>query len=257
MKIIAHRGASGRHPEQTPDAYLTALALRADGVECDIQLTADGVPVCLHDSTVDRTSDGTGPVTGKTLAELRELNFGTPQRPQQILTLRELLDIVADHQSADYHPEIFVETKRLSTLVERRGQLEKALQRDLIRAGLADGVRSNLVHLISFDPGSLARFRRINPDIHRVFLRKEYPGWSWLRRLEPAGLAQSSGFAMTRVRTAPQSMAGAASNTYLYTANREADVLWAYRHGVAWLATDHPDRARRWILGATRIGGRH
>ncbi|HAF71784.1 MAG TPA: glycerophosphodiester phosphodiesterase, partial [Corynebacterium variabile] len=115
MKIIAHRGASGYHPEMTQDAYEKAFALGADGVECDIQLTADGVAVCLHDPMVDRTSDGTGAVNSKTLAELRELNFGTAERPQRILTLAELLELVKDAPRPDYRPEIFVETKRLDT----------------------------------------------------------------------------------------------------------------------------------------------
>lgn len=253
MKIIAHRGASGEHPEQTRDAYLAAFAQRADGVECDIQLTADGIPVCLHDSTIDRTSNGTGLVKDKTLAELKELNFGTVARPQPMLTLAELLELVAEHQQEDYHPEVFVETKRLSTCAERRGQLEQAFQRDLMDANMAAGKRGELVHLISFDPGSLLRFRRINPHIHRVYLRKDYPGWSLLRRGEPAGVAQSAGFALARARAAPQVFAETASSTYIYTANRKADVLWAYRHGIGWLATDYPARAQQWTVGATRV----
>lgn len=251
MKIIAHRGASGYHPEQTRAAYEHAFALGADGVECDIQLTADGVPVCLHDPTVDRTSDGTGPVNAKTLAELRELNFGTPQRPQRILTLAELLELTADAQSADYRPEVFVETKRLSTLAERRGQLEGAFQRDLVDAGMSEGQRSRMVHLISFDPGSLARFRFLNPEIHRIYLRKDYPGWKLLHRMERARVAPSPGFALSRARSAPQKMATA--NTYLYTLNHQADLLWAARHRVSWAATDFPDRAREWLEGATHF----
>ena len=241
----------------TQDAYETAFALGADGVECDIQLTADGVAVCLHDPTVDRTSDGTGAVNTRTLAELRDLNFGTPERPQRILTLAELLEIVQDaqHPSHDpgYRPELFIETKRLSTRGERRGQLEAALQRDLSAAGLAEGRHSGLVHLISFDPGSLARFRRINPGLHRIFLRRGYRGWQLLRHLEPVGVAHSPGFALDRSRTAPPASSVAAADTYLYTLNREADVRWAHRHGIGWIATDYPDLARSWTQGTTRF----
>lgn len=249
MKIIAHRGASGHLPEMTRDAYLAAFDQRADGVECDIQLTADGVPVCLHDPTVDRTSDGTGHVNALTLEQVRALNIGTRERPQRVLTLAELLDLVKSAQlpAEGYRPEIFVETKRLDTCAERRGQLERALQEALVAAGLDAGDGARLVHLISFDPGSLARFGRLNPGIHRIFLRKEYPGWKVLRHLEPAGVADAPGFALTRVRTAPQTVE--AGNTYLYTVNREADVRWAARHGVEWIATDHPDRARGWMQG--------
>lgn len=235
----------------TRDAYGRAFALGADGIECDIQLSADGVPVCLHDPTVDRTSDGTGRVNALTLAELRRLNIGTRERPQQILTLAELLDMVKDAQrpAEGYRPEFFIETKRLDTRAERRGQLERALQTALVDAGMDAGDGARLIHLISFDPGSLARFRRINPEIHRIFLRKEYPGWKLLRRAEPAGVADAPGFALTRARTAPQTVE--AGNTYLYTVNREPSVRWAYRHGVEWIATDFPDRAREWMQDAT------
>ncbi|MDN6387340.1 MAG: glycerophosphodiester phosphodiesterase, partial [Corynebacterium sp.] len=54
MKIIAHRGASGYRPELTLAAYELAVELGADGLEGDVRLTADGVPVVIHDATVDR-----------------------------------------------------------------------------------------------------------------------------------------------------------------------------------------------------------
>ncbi|MGO1948652.1 MAG: glycerophosphodiester phosphodiesterase [Mycobacteriaceae bacterium] len=250
VKIIAHRGASGYRPELTPDAYEHAADLHADGFECDIRLSADGVPVIIHDATVDRTSDGSGAVAGKPLAELKELNFGTPERPQQILTLRELLDFTLDQQSADYRPELFVETKRLGSRGERAGQLETAFNRELHGMGLD---RSDLVHLISFDHGSLARFRDINPHIHRIYLRKEYRLWMALRHAEHAAVAPSQGFSVYRARVAPGAVVGDASNTYLFTANREDDLLWAYRHGVEWVATDYPDRAREVTRGAIAI----
>lgn len=250
VKIIAHRGASGYRPELTLDAYQYAADLGADGLECDIRLSADGVPVIIHDATVDRTSDGTGAVVDKTVAELKEFNFGTDEHPQQILTLRELLEFTLDQQTDSYRPELFVETKRLGSRAERAGQLETALNRELHGIGLD---RSDLVHLISFDHGSLARFRDINPHIHRVYLRKEYRLWMALRHLEPAEVAPSQGFSIYRARFAPGAVVGNAADTYLFTANREDDLLWAYRHGVGWVATDYPDRAREATRGAISI----
>ncbi|MFI5084843.1 MAG: glycerophosphodiester phosphodiesterase [Actinomycetales bacterium] len=103
--IYAHRGASARYAEHTRAAYLQALADGADGVECDVQLSADRTPVLLHDSTLDRTSNGTGPVAEQTLARLRDLDFSSwkgadfPDEygglSQQFLTLAELLDLLA------------------------------------------------------------------------------------------------------------------------------------------------------------------
>src|SRR5688572_21264861 len=60
--VIAHRGASALAPENTLAAFRLALAQGAPAVECDVHLSADGVPVVIHDATVDRTTDGTGEV---------------------------------------------------------------------------------------------------------------------------------------------------------------------------------------------------
>ncbi|MEO6531403.1 MAG: glycerophosphodiester phosphodiesterase family protein [Specibacter sp.] len=105
VQIYAHRGSSAHYAEHTRASYLQALADGADGVECDLHLSADGALVLLHDDTVDRTSNGTGPVADLTLEQLRALDFsswhGTPIPPAygpvaaQLLTLPELLAILA------------------------------------------------------------------------------------------------------------------------------------------------------------------
>jgi len=102
--VYAHRGASAAFAEHTRAAYLQAIADGADGVECDIHLTRDQHAVLLHDANLDRTSDGTGPVADRTLAELRLLDFCSwkgariPEEygalSEQFLTLPELLDIL-------------------------------------------------------------------------------------------------------------------------------------------------------------------
>ena len=76
MKIWAHRGASAAAPENTMEAFSLAAQMGADGIELDIQLSADGEVVVLHDETVDRTSSGSGRVCDLTLAQLRELLRG-------------------------------------------------------------------------------------------------------------------------------------------------------------------------------------
>ena len=69
--VYAHRGSSKAYAENTRAAYMQALADGADGIECDIHLSSDGFVVCHHDPTVDRTSDSSGRVGEKTLAELK------------------------------------------------------------------------------------------------------------------------------------------------------------------------------------------
>ncbi|MCA9958623.1 MAG: glycerophosphodiester phosphodiesterase, partial [Anaerolineales bacterium] len=74
--IIGHRGASATAPENTLAAFAQAVALGADGVELDVQLSADGWPVVCHDFRVDRVTNGTGLVTQMTVAQLHALDAG-------------------------------------------------------------------------------------------------------------------------------------------------------------------------------------
>jgi glycerophosphoryl diester phosphodiesterase len=93
MLAIAHRGASAYAPENTRSAFALAIAMRADMIETDIQLTSDGHLVLVHDTRVDRTTSGTGPVASLTLGELRELDAGAWFDPrftgERIMTLAE------------------------------------------------------------------------------------------------------------------------------------------------------------------------
>ena len=73
--IIGHRGACADAPENTLVAFALALEQNADGIELDVQLSADGAPIIMHDATVDRTCDGVGRVADMTLAELRQLTI--------------------------------------------------------------------------------------------------------------------------------------------------------------------------------------
>ena len=89
--VIAHRGASGRFPENTLLAFQKALEQGADAIELDVRLTRDGIPAVIHDPTVDRTTDGTGMVGDLTLAAIRELNAGCGE---SIPTLAEVFEAI-------------------------------------------------------------------------------------------------------------------------------------------------------------------
>ena len=95
LRSIAHRGLSALAPENTLPAFILARESGFIYVETDICFTADGVPVCLHDPTVDRTSDGTGAIGDLTLEEVRKLDFGAWMSPDyagtRISTLEEFL----------------------------------------------------------------------------------------------------------------------------------------------------------------------
>ena len=97
---IAHRGASGHRPENTLAAFRYAIELGTDMIEVDCQLTGDGAPVILHDETLDRTTDGRGPLRLRTLAEVRALDAGSWFSPQfageRVPTLEETVETVRD-----------------------------------------------------------------------------------------------------------------------------------------------------------------
>jgi glycerophosphoryl diester phosphodiesterase len=94
----AHRGASGQAPENTHAAFAAALDLGVDAIELDCQLSADGELVVIHDETLDRTTDGRGPVAARTWAELAVLDAGAWRGPQfrgeRIPRLADVLDQV-------------------------------------------------------------------------------------------------------------------------------------------------------------------
>jgi glycerophosphoryl diester phosphodiesterase len=79
--VIAHRGDSAHHPENTFPSFDRAVALGVDALEFDLRVTRDGVAVVLHDATVDRTTSGSGAVAAMTLAELRALDAGARFSP--------------------------------------------------------------------------------------------------------------------------------------------------------------------------------
>ena len=109
MELIAHRGLSARAPENTLAALRLALEERADAVEWDVQASADGIPVLLHDDTLDRTTDGSGRVDAHSLMELRALDAGSwfseSYAGQPVPSLAEALALTAGRCDRIY-PEL-------------------------------------------------------------------------------------------------------------------------------------------------------
>jgi glycerophosphoryl diester phosphodiesterase len=93
---IGHRGACGHAPENTLASMRKALEFGVDGFEFDIQLSKDGIPVVIHDSTLERTTNGKGLVSDHTLAELQQFDAGGGER---IPSLRDVLDFMDAQQA--------------------------------------------------------------------------------------------------------------------------------------------------------------
>lgn len=99
MKIFAHRGFSGIAPENTMAAFERAVAIKADGIETDVHLSKDGKVVICHDETVNRTTNGSGPIQDLTFEQLQALDAGSWFSPEfskeRIPALEDLLKLVS------------------------------------------------------------------------------------------------------------------------------------------------------------------
>jgi glycerophosphoryl diester phosphodiesterase len=152
--IFGHRGASAEAPENTMRAFRLALAQGADGVELDVQRSADGVPVVIHDPTLERTTDGEGPVSARTAAALA----GVRSRGEPVPTLDEVA-----RWAAEAGAWVNVEIKDPAAT--------DAAVRVCRDAGIADRTVFS-----SFDAGTVRRVGEVAPDATRYFLTERWDG---------------------------------------------------------------------------------
>jgi glycerophosphoryl diester phosphodiesterase len=163
--IIAHRGDSAHRPENTLAAFASALEVGADLVEFDVQLTREGHVVIVHDPTLDRTTTGTGRVVERTLAEIRALSAGYPDRfgtayaGERVPTLAEALAFLRERS------RVMVEMKVEAVTADAEGGIEARTIEEVRRAGMEKDVV-----LISFSRTALQRCRQQAPDIMRGHL---------------------------------------------------------------------------------------
>ncbi len=155
FKIIAHRGASAKAPENTFASFRLALRNHADILEMDIRLSSDNEIVVIHDASVNRTTDGTGKVSELTSSELKRLDSGSwfsPEyREERIPLLREVF--AADWGNATLNVEI-------KGTPEEYPRFSKKIVRLVEEYGMEDKVV-----LTSFNNDYLEEIKKINPDI--------------------------------------------------------------------------------------------
>jgi glycerophosphoryl diester phosphodiesterase len=232
VAIIAHRGASGHAPEHTFAAYDRAVRMGADYLEQDLQVTADGELVVLHDPTLDRTTTGAGPVDRHTLEEIRALDAGGWFAPefagQRVPTLDEVLTRYGHAQRYDIETKAPDIEERLVALLDRH---------DLL------GTTNWQVVIQSFEPAHLQRIRELAPGLPLIQL-VSHRDPSLLDRLDEvseyaAGIGPSSELVDSAfVEAAPAR--GLAVHPYTATTPEEHEALVAL--GVDGAFTNFPDR---------------
>ncbi|WP_328581164.1 glycerophosphodiester phosphodiesterase [Streptomyces sp. NBC_00370] len=117
---IGHRGVMGVEPENTLRSFVRAQEAGMDAVELDLHLSKDGALVVMHDAEVDRTTDGSGAIADRTLAELRELDAGKGER---VPVFEEVLDAVRSPLQAEIKD--VAAARALAEVMHRRGLAER------------------------------------------------------------------------------------------------------------------------------------
>jgi glycerophosphoryl diester phosphodiesterase len=281
--VVAHRGASSGVAEHTLDAYVTAVESGADALECDVRMTRDGHLVCVHDRTVNRTSDGQGLVSELDLDGLNSLNFSSwhtdlpasadqlltdspylagvaPDRVEQgggVLTLERLLQLVYD---ASRPVRILIETKHPTRY---QGLVEQELVHLLARFGWAGdpGAEPALRHpvdmnnrafVMSFAPTALRRVKLLAPAVPTVLLLDRV---LLIRRegLLPAGVP-IAGPSLRVLRGDPSYVERAHARghqVFVWTVDEPADVRFVLDLGVDTIITNRPGE----VLGLVPTAG--
>ncbi|MEW6126418.1 MAG: glycerophosphodiester phosphodiesterase family protein [Acidobacteriota bacterium] len=260
--VIAHRGASAFAPENTLAAFRLAIAMDVQGIELDVQLSADGIPVVMHDRTINRTTNRRGRVANFTAAELCELNAGYGFTRQLALRprKRKIVETTLNDLNfqIDFSDEGVVKlADALSLLaparlpriyVEIKG--EPATKKRLLETTIAD-VRSykleKVITLLSFDHQIIAEAKRLAPEIrtaatfatlvHRLPTRRSII--KTIRHIKADEAALQYSLATRRLVKSLHEQHIAVS---VWTANRKMVLRKMMASGVDAIMTNYPNR---------------
>ena len=225
---IAHRGASGRFPENTLKAFGAAIDAGAQMCELDVQLTSDGAVVVIHDETVYRTTDGRGAVRAMTLDELKRLDagvrYGGQFKGERIPTLEEVIAL------ADGRCGLNIEFK--SAGVERKVCDLIVAHRMLTTAMVS-----------SFDWDALAVVRHFEPRVRVGLLASQWPA-----RLVGAAFEMRAESINPRSDIVTEDLCIAAHrrnlSVYTWTVDEPDEMLRLIAFGVDGIMTNYPERLR-------------
>lgn len=190
---IAHRGGRAHAPENTLAAFERAVALRPDGIEFDVRMSADGVAMVIHDSTVDRTTNGTGVVSSMTCAQLQSLDAGHSfVAPNGERSHRELGVTIPTLESAlamTSHLPLVIEVKELAAVAETKRLLARfglagkvivgSVRVDVMQAfyGGPYATCAALRDAATLLPAIVSRRRAPRPPFDVLSITPRYDGW--------------------------------------------------------------------------------
>lgn len=230
-QITAHRGYSAVAPENTLPAFEEAVAIGADYIELDVQLTADGKLVVFHDKTIERTTDGEGELSEMTYAELLKLSAGKWFSDDgrfddvKISLLSEVLEAVGD--------DIL-----LNIEIKNHGDVKKTAE--MTAAVIEEYGIERTCYVTSFSYTALKTIKKINPKIKTGLIANvaTSTSFSQLRYIDAVSLnyifVNSS-----IVNIAHQN----GKRVFVWTVDRKSDIQHMIAMGVDNIITNRPDRA--------------
>jgi glycerophosphoryl diester phosphodiesterase len=228
MKIYAHRGASQDFPEMTMAAYEEAVKQGADGFECDLRLSKDGVAVLWHDADLQRCANNKAVVSGSSYAQLKEIY-------PQILTIDEILDFAISQKRS-----LLLETKHP---VPSRTAIEELLV-EKINSKAKEIKNSGIeVNVMSFSWLAIERIKQLNNNIETTYLLNNYIPWFSAQYSS----ARSLGPEITQLRKDPglaKRIKATGRKLNVWTVDDPSDISLCYELGVDNLITDRPGFVR-------------
>ena len=256
-RYVVHRGGAAQWPENTLLAFRNALALGAQTLEFDVHGTADGDVAVIHDPTLDRTTDATGPVAARTAAQLRDVRVRAADgrlTDEWVPTLDDVLALAAPAGAA-----LLVEIKTPGEAVAYArvggevqvtpGQRYPGLEREVIARLRRAGVAERAV-LMAFNPAVVAEVRALAPEQLTTLLVDDHHVEAVAASgAEPVRWAQAAGASFLGVHHAvcDASTVAAARAAGLmlgvFTVNDEADLRRLAALGVDVIITDRADLA--------------
>ncbi|MEX0671822.1 MAG: glycerophosphodiester phosphodiesterase family protein [Candidatus Babeliales bacterium] len=225
MKIIGHRGAKNLEPENTLRSIARALEYDVSYIEIDVYRCASGQIVVIHDETVDRTTNGTGLVMQKTLAQLKELDAG---KGEAVPTLQEVIEFI---------------DQRVSLIIEIKDSNAAEVVAELVHSYYKRGWDRASLSIASFNHYDLMKCKNIRPEIPRMPIFEGIPlGYTWfVRSLHPAAIILYYG---TINEEFVQDAHTHKIALFAYTVNDRAVYEHLKQIGVDAVATDSPDQIR-------------
>lgn len=232
--IQAHRGASAYAPENTLAAFKKALAMGAQGIELDVQLTKDDKLVVIHDYEISRVSNGKGRIMDMKLDELKEFDFGSwfseEFKNEKIPTLEEVLVLLQGWDGV-----LNVEIKYTPTL-SKAGLEEKTLE--LLQKY---GMTKNTI-VSSFNHLSLMQIKKLNPIIKTgvLYSCQMFEPWEYAKKLNAYAI-HPSGYSVSADIIEACHREGIKVN--IWTLNKQEDIRLAIDFKADSIITNVPDVA--------------